>query len=432
MNNKLIDIDNIFFPSDYIKDPKWFAGRQHVIKQALDSLCNAGASMVVYGERGSGKTSFVEMIKLIAAGDTHLLYKFNFHKRYSIEKFKYKIISVSCNSYINNIKKVLQSLITSPYGIKSIISSKLDTIEKEEKSKFGLSIFKSLSLKIEESEKKSYSSIPEESVVELFNNLVHTISKDILRDDEGLLIVIDEFDLVNDSENISSIIKNLSSGNIKFLIAGISETYENLIKGHSSIARQMRFGRIEIKLMSDTEIKEVFSLVESNTNRKIRFELSFIMKVIETSSGYPYYVQLFGKLALEESFKENKDICIVHNQHLKTGIQKIRLYEYQMEADYLSIIKENPIKELIIKFISKQVSNKVKDDDVCTYCHKKGVNNPIPKNTLSSLLAHRDPQFLFREKERSDYLFFDNKLFKVFVHTRDPELLRVSGNDYEI
>ena len=56
-----IDIDNIFFPSQHITDPKWFAGRKGDIEKALQTLCTAGASMLIYGERGVGKTSFVEI-----------------------------------------------------------------------------------------------------------------------------------------------------------------------------------------------------------------------------------------------------------------------------------------------------------------------------------------------------------------------------------
>ncbi len=75
-----INLYSTFFPGQQIEDPKWFAGRKFDIEKALKSLCSPGASIIVFGERGVGKSSFVEMIKLIATGNSHLLYKYNFQK----------------------------------------------------------------------------------------------------------------------------------------------------------------------------------------------------------------------------------------------------------------------------------------------------------------------------------------------------------------
>ena len=62
MNNLLFDIDNIFFPSQCIDDPKWFAGRKLDIEKALHSLCTSGASILVYGERTFTKNLLIIMM----------------------------------------------------------------------------------------------------------------------------------------------------------------------------------------------------------------------------------------------------------------------------------------------------------------------------------------------------------------------------------
>lgn len=429
---KNVNLYATFFPGQQIEDPKWFAGRKFDIEKALKSLCSPGASIVVFGERGVGKSSFVEMVKLIAAGNSHLLYKHNFQKLFPPDRFKFKIISVECDAESNTSAKVLQRLITSPLGIKSIISSRIDRIESTIKDKYTLDLLKIFAMGTESESKVISTEFKEESIFELFTNLVLTISKNVLNPNEGLLIVIDEFDLVQDSSKMASLIKTLSKNNVKFLISGIAESYEQLLKGHSSIARQLVYGRINITPMSDEEITDVFTIVEENSKRQIRFDKSFTDEVANKSNGYPYFVQLFGQLALDNyiATKSDQTPIIIHNQYLRNGIKKLGLFEYQMEKDYLSIIKENPLKELVIKFLAKSVSKKTHDDEIYSYCFKHKVMQPQPKNVIASLLGHREPHFLLRENDESNYVYFADPLFKTFVHSREPELLRMKGDDY--
>ncbi|MEP7197985.1 MAG: ATP-binding protein [Saprospiraceae bacterium] len=430
-----IDLDNIFFPSQHISDPKWFAGRKDDIEKALQSLCTAGASMLVYGERGAGKTSFVEMIKQIAEGKSYFLFnpRYNFHKRFPQEKFKFKIISTICDEETNTTSRVLQCLITDPKdGIRGLLTSRMEKIESTIKSKYTLDFLKLFAISREEEEKKSAMEFKEDFVFEKFSNLLKIIASEVLNPYEGLLIIIDEFDQVKDSSKMASLIKKLSTGNVKFLLSGIAEQYDQLLSGHSSVNRQLFNGRINIRLMTDDEIREVFKLVTENTKDAIRFEKSFVDEVIEKSNRFPYFVQLFGKLSLDAYYKEKgyHTPMIIHNQHLKTGLKKIGLNEEQMEQDYLSIIKDNPLKELAIKFLAKQTANKISDEEIFTCFHKKGVMGSQPKNTLTSLLSSREPHFLIREREDSEYVLFKNKLFKTFVNIREPELIRQRDNDF--
>jgi KAP-like P-loop domain-containing protein len=431
---KQIDIHSLFFPSQHITDPKWFAGRKDDIESALQTLCTPGASMIVYGDRGSGKTSFMEMVKLLAKGQSHLIYKHKLHKRFSPDKFKFKVISFTCNEETNSTAKVLQNLITNPDGIKKLIPARKEQIEETVKDKFSFDLLKLFSAGIENENKITFSEYKEESIFELFTNLITTVSKELIKPDEGLLIVVDEFDLVGDSSKMASLIKTLSKDNVKFLLGGIASNYADLLKGHRSIGRQLVYGRIRIDLMAEKEIKEVYDLVTENTNQKIRFGSEFITLVKNKSNGYPYYVQLFGKLSADEYIKSKgfHTPMLIHNQHLMSGLKKLSFYEEQMEEDYQNIIKENPHKELAIKFLARQVSRKIKDEELFSHCYNKNIRQPIPKNTLTSLLSSREPHFLIREKEDSDYVVFKDSLFKVFINSREPVLLRFRENEYEI
>lgn len=420
---KNIDIDEMFFPSQHITDPKWFAGRKNDIENALTALCTKGSSLAIFGERGAGKTSFIEMIKLLAKGKSDLLYKHNFQKRFPPHKFKYKVVSFMCNSETDTTAKVLQNIITNPHGLKSFDIAKQEHFETVIKEKFGID-FKLFKFGSESETKETFANHREDSIYEIFSNIISTITKDILDADEGLLIVIDEFDLVKDKAKMASLIKTLSVNNTKFLLCGIGDSYKSLIDGHESVIRQFMYGRININLMTKDEVCEVFNLIEDNCKKQIRFDDAFKALAYEKSNGFPYYVQLFGKLAVEEYIKEKgyQTPITIHNKYLVTGIKKLSFYEIEMEEDYLKIIGENQLKELMIKFLAKQTSKKINEADIFKYCFDNDIRQPLPKNTLASLLGNRDPQFIVRESERSEYIVFINPLFKTFINSRESEL----------
>ena len=96
-----IDLHNTFFPGHEIILPELFAGRRGELERALKALLRPGSSIIVYGKRGVGKTSFVEMIKLIAQGNHELIFRHNLHKLYPPRDLRFKVISVE--SFSNTV-----------------------------------------------------------------------------------------------------------------------------------------------------------------------------------------------------------------------------------------------------------------------------------------------------------------------------------------
>ncbi len=425
------DLHSTFFPGQPIDNPMWFAGRKHDIERALKALCRPGASLMVYGDRGVGKSSFVEMVKLIATGNSHLIYRHGFHKLFPPDKFKFRIIAVECDSETNTTNKVLQRLITSPYGIRQIINGKIDRIEKTVKDKFTIDLLKLFSGGFENENKTVLTDFKEESTIEIFSNLVQTISKDVLSNGEGLLIAIDEFDLVEDNSKMASLIKTLSKNNVKFLISGIADSYENLIAGHQSVMRQFFEGRVQIDPMKPEEIRDIYKLVEENSKGTLCFNEKFVDEVVDKSHGFPYYAQLFGQLGLDIAMeRDNSEASVVvTTQHLKQGLEKLVEYEPILNRQYLEIIGENQEKEFVLKALARQIPKKIIDSHIFSYCTKNNLKDP--KSILASLLSYRNPQFLIREKD-SQYVYFSNSLFKTFVNSREPSLVKIIDNELKL
>ncbi|MGK7392121.1 MAG: ATP-binding protein [Candidatus Cyclobacteriaceae bacterium M2_1C_046] len=423
--NKDIDVDETFSPGQQIIDPKYFSGRKEEIKTAVQALIRKGTSIIIYGDRGTGKTSLVEMIKKIATGDDFLIYKHELHKSRPYKSLNFKIAEVTCDSDTNNIEKVLQRLITSPYGLKNIISSRIEKIENKLNTNLSFNIFRlfGVGAALEEKEIRSY--VNEKSVIETFCNIIHAIKKDVLEKNENLLIVIDEIDLVNDKSKLSSLIKNLSQENVTFLISGIGHNYTELVEGHQSIMRQILQGRIKILPMGKEEINEIFDIASENNDDHIIFNQAFRKEVIELSEGYPYFVHLCGQLALDKFVELNgyNSKGTINTQHLIDGLEKLIEYEPLLDDLYHSLVGESAEREIMLKAIASQKSSRVRISEVYKYCEKRDIQ--YPKKTLTYLLSFRDKSETCSAKQvikrvGDDYVSYEKTLFKIFVKVRKP------------
>lgn len=419
------NINNLFFPSTEIKESKWFAGRKEPIERAIKALLEEGASILVYGERGVGKSSFVEMIKRILEGDHELLYRNKLHKKYSPKNLKFQVVELDCDEDTDSIAKVLQSLLTSRRGIKKILKSREEKYEKV--SKNGFSILPNLfSFSFSDEDKTTLAAVSEQSIFETFRNVIYEIESDILEDDEGLLIVIDEFDRVTNTSKMGSIIKNLSSKKVKFLISGIASTYSELLKDHQSAYRQLLNGRIEILPMNKEEVENLFDNVEHNTERTLTFNASFKEEVFHLSQGYPYFVQMCGQMALNNFVDVNSELRgSVNSVHLQKGLEFLLKYEPMLDNLYLSIIGDNKDREIILRGLANMIPKKVMRSSLMDF----GANNRIKdtKQVLSKLLAFRYTDLSGRESKvvdtlGNDYVFFSDTLFKLFCRVRQPLL----------
>ncbi len=418
-----IDIHDTFSPGQEILEPHKFAGRKEAIAQAIKALCRLGTSILVYGERGVGKTSFVEMVKLIAQDQVELIYRYKLHHLSPQTGFRYKIISVQCDADVDNTPKVLQRLITSPEGISGLIGPRIASIETTTKDNIAINLLKkTISFEASYEEKLIRKEFPEISIYEMFTNLILYIVQYVLEPDEGLLIVIDEFDQLRDTSKMSSLIKTLSKNKVKFLISGIAESYHDLIQHHASIERQLFQGKIKINPMSDDEIRNVFELADINSDGLIKFDKLFIEEVKKRSYGFPYYVQLFGQIALDNyaSIYGVERKAHVGKEHLINALNNFAQYEPKLEQIYMSTIAEDPARELLLKALAIQLPGRIHQNNPFRYCVKRGFLRPKP--TLSTLLSCRNPQILIRISD--DIVSFVDPLFKIYAGARPPLLLK--------
>lgn len=419
----LIDVHNTFSPGQEIMRPEQFAGRKANLAQAVRALCRSGSSLLVYGERGVGKTSFVEMVKLLAQGQVELVYRYGLKALMPPDGFQYKVASVECDGDVETSEQVLQRLLTSPEGFSNLVSSRLARREITEKDTFGISLLEKLfTYSSAFDEKKVLEEFKEESVFELFTNVVQSIVANVLMPNEGLLIVIDEFDRVKEKQKLSSLLKTLSKNRVKFLISGIGQNYFDLVEDHASVDRQLYQGKIEIKPMTEEEIFQLFSLAQKHNNELIEFQNSLVTDIASKSFGYPYYVQLFGQLCLDRYVDISGSAKgAVTTNHLNDGLKQFAEMEPKLERIYNDIVSAVPERELMLKGMANLITKDIRQREVFRYCENRGVQNP--KQILATLLSFKEPEVLLRiDKER---VTFHNRLFRIFAAVRDPIFLDV-------
>jgi Cdc6-like AAA superfamily ATPase len=203
-------LDRVFTPSSPITSIDFFVGRINKIEKVRDTIVTAGQHAVLYGERGVGKTSLANFIRLSFSRNI-------------------PTIKVTCNA-----------------------SDTLETLWNK--------VFKEIEKRIREAwPEKNYEPTSFcESDDNKFNldEVVEAIEKLGM----PMLLILDEYDNIKSpiiKHKIADIIKTLSD-NIQFvtlMLVGVAENVTELIEYHESNSRCLK--QIKLERMDHAELKEI-------------------------------------------------------------------------------------------------------------------------------------------------------------------------------
>ena len=112
---------------------------------------------------------------------------------------------------------------------------------------------------------------------------------------DSLLILLDEFDVISNKRGLGSLIKSLSSNDLKFGLCGIGHDLMDLVEDHASVERLLEQGAIHVKPMSFVESEEIINRAERLFKEAITFDHEIKKEIARISEGYPYFTQLLGK-----------------------------------------------------------------------------------------------------------------------------------------
>lgn len=278
---KIQQVGHTYTPASPIEIKGLFAGRHMQLKKVVSFISQKGYHTIIYGDRGVGKTSFSNIIKLLFENPTS------------------QVAKISCNSdgTYESLWHSVFSELTITYEIaQDMIGFNNKTTHKEQKIALSRLISKD--------------QIDIKSILNLLKSLGQAI------------IILDEFDRL-DSEKFNKrlfadTLKAISDSlpAITLIIVGVSEDVNSLIQEHESIERNI--GQIHMPAMSPLEIEEIVKKGEQPLG--MTFHNDVVQKIIELSSGYPHFTQALCYHAATEAIYNAKQI--IDMADLNVAIQK--------------------------------------------------------------------------------------------------------------
>jgi hypothetical protein len=293
----------IGFTSDVIKDPKRFIGRTDLIIKCINALNTPLNLIAIFSKRGVGKSSLARQLQQIALGDYTLPKYAGISHLIPKKPRKYLTVFYTCDSLIKDLTDLLSRLLNDQNqedGLLRLVpddGKELVEFNRVEEIEGGTDL-KLIKWGIKGIDSSKYARVVKDDTVQTFRNFVdsivnHQVKGKMKRD--GLLIIIDEFDVIQNKNDIGSLIKSLSSDSVKFVICGIGNDLVDLVSDHGSVERLLEEGTLKVGKMIDFESRQIIERAEVLFKEQIKFEQEVIDYIASISQGYPYMVQLIGK-----------------------------------------------------------------------------------------------------------------------------------------
>src|SRR5690348_1524623 len=238
------------------------AGRKSELLRILQAIGQERAHVVLYGERGRGKTSLVNLVAAAARSAGYMVGRY----------------ACACDSDFDEIIRGLaRDLPRSMLAIPIVDSDVMEGCEA------GL----------------PRGRLQPRDVAMFPGRLAG----------RHLLLIIDEFDRVEDSSTrtrFADTIKQVSDRGaaISFIIIGVSDSLEELIGRHPSIQRNV-IG-VPTALLSEPEVQEILDL--GSRDAQIDFPPSVRTAIAFFARGVPYIVQLLGLYAGDKALSRGASV----------------------------------------------------------------------------------------------------------------------------
>lgn len=406
-------VHNAFFPSQEIRDPQLFAGRQAEIQKGISALMNKSGFLAIFGLRGVGKSSIAYQIKLIAEGDKTLPKIQGIERLLPQRGFEYKVHYVKCDRFVRNVPDLLKRILFGDDDNPSLFSltktgeRRIVEFKQSLEAKGGIGPIGGKG-----NWEKKYAPQVTDDLIQQFRQLLRLVRKDTQASHNGLLIMIDEFDTIPDKSGFASIVKACSSEFVKFGIIGIASSISELIQDHSSIGRQLDY--IKVELMPKYELHNILKKAEHKVNA-ITFTERAAEEITSKSEGFPHFTHLLGRESMLIAFKRSSSRVTDEDiRNLADLISKGRLNTTYDEV-YHSAVKQSEQREILLKLFAEVPNDEMHTEGVYKDAKDMGVTNP---SQLMKELTVSDNGSPVLTKIRERYYRFTDPVFKAYAKMR--------------
>ena len=423
----------IGFTSNVIRDPKRFVGRTDDIRDCIKAINTTMGLIAVYGKRGVGKSSLLRQIQQMATGDYTLAEKAGLSRLIPPNKRKFLTVYFTCDSMIKNIHDLLIRLCNdqdSEDGLLRLVPDDGKEIVEFSRSSevSGGADLRVVKWGTKGIDTSKYARVVPGDIVQTFRNFLSSIVTHQVKKHkrEGILILLDEFDVLQDKSDIGSLIKSLSSESVKFGVCGIGRDLNDLVEDHSSVERLIEEGAIHVREMDKYECEEIIRTAGRLYRGALIFDTGVTSMIAELSQGYPYLTQLLGKECVNVANKYNvSNITMDIFQEVLNDVKSGRAFP-TLESSYQRAIGGSTHRQILLHLLAEQ--SEIQPDlysfEVGRVFLKKvrqdaqDLNIDYIDQLLPRLIDKKFGPVLVRIPEKPGVYEFPNPIFRIYVQLR--------------
>jgi Cdc6-like AAA superfamily ATPase len=350
------------FTAAEIRDARRFVGRSNLIRDCVKALNSPVGLLAVYGRRGVGKSSLLRQIQSMANGDYTIASKAGQYHLVPKNPRKYYTVYYTCDAIIPDANGLLARLCNDQHpedGLLRLVPDKgkeLVEFSRAEESSIGVDL-KLVNWGDKGTDSSKYARVVPGDIVQTFRNFVESVvegNNRMFSKRDSVLILLDEFDVIQNKAGIGSLIKSLTSSKVKFGICGIARDLTELVEDHQSIERLLEEGAIDVKPMSPDETRAIFTRAEELYKGKIKFAESAVDKIVQLSDGYPYLAQLMGRACINR-LNERAETEVSWNL-FEEVLDDIRSGNAlpTLESAYLRAVGQSEPRRLLLTILAEQ------------------------------------------------------------------------------
>ena len=300
------DVGRVFTPAIPVSADDLFAGRKPEIQTVIDSINQAGQHVIVYGERGVGKTSLANVLASYLVLET------------GIRPISPRINCDAADTYDRLWRKV--------FG----------RIERPvEQYQIGFD---------------SGSTVTAESLASMLDDEREVTPDQVFSILSGIgsetIIILDEFDRLQKNgvcQAVTDTIKMLSDYNVQatLIMLGVAETVTDLILEHRSIERALT--QVAMPRMTPSELMEI---IEKGTH-KLGMMITEDAKaeIARLSQGFPSYAHRLGLYSTRNAIRQRREE--IGKLDVQQAIQEtVERTEQSLQNDYRRAVTSPQTKNL--------------------------------------------------------------------------------------
>lgn len=362
----------IGFTADVIRDPGRFVGRTELIRDCITALNSATGLISVYGKRGVGKSSLLRQIQQMALGEYTLVKRAGLTNQIPARPRTYLTVYYTCDSIIKDGKELISRLVNDQDpedGLLRLVPNDGKDIAEFTRSRevSGGADLKVVNWGTKGIESSKYAKVVPNDVVQTFRNFVssiveHQVHRRMKRD--GLLIILDEFDVIQDKQGLGSLIKSLTTPEVKFAVCGVGRDLADLIADHASVERLIEQGVLAVKPMSLAESEGIIYRASELFRGAVRFAPGIAAKIADIAQGYPYFVQLIGKQCVNEMNSRGADV--IDDEIFDSIVQGLKTGKAfpTLESAYQRAIGGSEGRQLLLHLLAEQATEASFTDEI--------------------------------------------------------------------